>query len=106
MRRWDDRVKPDEMRFNKLKMWMQIHNLPIGFVEDKVARGFAELARRVCKRAQDDSDVIKMEFARYQVEVDVEEPLVEECYLETRQGDHIWIEFRYEKWSFSIFHPF
>ncbi|KAL9677553.1 hypothetical protein QQ045_005786 [Rhodiola kirilowii] len=97
MRRWDENVKPDETQFNKLKIWMQIHNLPIGLMQDEVAKGFAELAGRVCKKAQGDSDVTKVEFARYQVEVDVEDPLIEGCYLETRQGEHIWIEFRYEK---------
>ncbi|KAL9677393.1 hypothetical protein QQ045_005622 [Rhodiola kirilowii] len=88
---------PEAVNFNKLKVWIQINNLPIGFMNDDVARGFAEVVGRLCKGSQKGAELVKSKFARYQMVIDVFEPIIIGCYLEMRNEGVEWSKFKYEK---------
>ncbi|KAL9666869.1 hypothetical protein QQ045_001213 [Rhodiola kirilowii] len=97
IRRWDGNIKLDNLNFDKVQLWMQIHNLPLGFIEDEFARGFAELAGTIYKRPVAEAGVLRKRFVRYKIEIDVNQPVVPGVYFKDKNGELLWIAFKYER---------
>lgn len=86
-----------EIEINKLDIWpVQIHNLPLGFNEERV-NDLANYARRVIGVSKQEGELEKTKYATVMVVVDVIKPLTQGYYLERRTLKSIWIDFRYDR---------
>ncbi|CAM8959765.1 unnamed protein product [Rhodiola kirilowii] len=93
---WCPELAPEEIRMNRLRVWAQLHNLPLGAVlTDKDTE--EKLAGYIGKFIRVDTEGAKKKFIRVRVEIDIEKPVVTGFYLRRQNRDPIWISVKYER---------
>ncbi|XP_073153566.1 uncharacterized protein [Henckelia pumila] len=73
--------KPNDMVFEEVPIWVQVHNIPIAFMHSKIIRNIAERLGRVLEIDSGEDGRCTGKFARVRVVLDFHKPL--------KQG--IWI---------------
>ncbi|KAL9678880.1 hypothetical protein QQ045_016731 [Rhodiola kirilowii] len=96
MKRWDSEIPPKKAVLDTFSIWLQIHNVPLEMMTDKLAHKVAAVAGRVIKVSDFDGEVVSKKYMRVRIEMKVNEPLESGCYLETPNGEPLWLDFKYE----------
>lgn len=86
---WVPGLDLKHLEFNKVDLWLQIHNLPIEMVKSNLALEFAGHAGKVIKEFHFKGPSAKRIYARFRVEVSLNEPLCPEFYMDLEEGDSI-----------------
>lgn len=97
---WDVNATLQEISFTTMRLWLQIHRLPLGLMTREIALEYGSKASLV---QEIDFDLAKkvrgMAFLRVRVLMDLVKPLVVGCYLSRAQKQDVWVQFRYERIS-------
>ncbi|CAM8996739.1 unnamed protein product [Rhodiola kirilowii] len=80
-----------------LRIWVQVHNVPVEYRDRVVPRELAELAGKVIKDETQDKnkDSRRRKHPRFRIEIDVTKPIMHGVYL--MENEPVWIAFKYER---------
>ncbi|KAL9691026.1 hypothetical protein QQ045_011443 [Rhodiola kirilowii] len=97
--RWWRGAAPGEYCSSSIRIWVQIHNIPVEYRERAVPNNLAELVGRVIKDENQDKnkDSKRRKCPRFRVEIDVDRPILHGVYLADEDVEPIWIEYKYER---------
>ena len=94
--RYDSVIPISKLNFNRVTMWVQVHNIPIPFLNRGVAEDLCNAVGEVCK----DTKLSKMEGGHYflvKTTVDVTIPLCRGRKISLENGETGWVSFKYER---------
>ncbi|KAL9678656.1 hypothetical protein QQ045_016504 [Rhodiola kirilowii] len=99
MHEWVPDLTPKEFQMKKLGVSAQLHNLLVGAVlnERDVGEKLAVKIGKFVRVSQSETEEAKRKYLRVRVEVDVEEPLVDNFLLTRRNIDPLRILVKYER---------
>ncbi|RYR72348.1 hypothetical protein Ahy_A02g006557 [Arachis hypogaea] len=95
---WSSNLSIEEVNYNQLPIWVQIHGLPYDKINIKNAERIGAIVGRVIS-AEDpfvEGNMLRS-FLRVRVEINVQAPLKTEFWFKRKDTDHSWAEFKYEK---------
>ncbi|XP_031126222.1 uncharacterized protein LOC116028601 [Ipomoea triloba] len=104
LRRLEDGDDPMIVALTKASFWIQMHDVPVGFMSDKVAR---MIGNHVGIYEQSDSrsfDGIWRTFIRVRTTIDVTKPLKAKMKMKKPGGEWFWVTLRYERLPSFCFH--
>ena len=94
---WYDKEVPlRALEFNKIPIWVQIHDVPIRFMNKTVAEKLCEVVGEVCKNI-DEGETDGGSFLRMKVTIDISKPLYRGRRISLSQGEQSWVSFKYER---------
>lgn len=86
-----------DVQLTESDFWVQIHNLPVGFLSEKIVEAIGSYVG-VYKHADKSSfDGSWKAFLRIRVSIDVTKPLKHKMKIKKTGGEWIWIDFKYER---------
>lgn len=83
-----------EVMLDKLEIWVQVHGLPFGYVQEKTGTGCGAFLGVL--HEYDSNNWIHSKYMRLRVAIDVNKPLKKEMKLTTNKGS-CTVYFKYEK---------
>ncbi|RYR38529.1 hypothetical protein Ahy_A09g043573 [Arachis hypogaea] len=95
---WSSNLSIEEVNYNQLSIWVQIHGLPYDKINIKNAERIGAIVGRVIS-AEDpfvEGNMLRS-FLRVRVEINVQAPLKTRFWFKRKDTDHSWAEFKYEK---------
>ncbi|KAL9673458.1 hypothetical protein QQ045_029716 [Rhodiola kirilowii] len=97
--RWRVGSVPMDYNSNVIRMWVQIHNIPVEYRESNTPRELADLAGKVIKddKHDDNKDAARRKWDRFRVEVEVDKPIFHGVFLAEEDREPVWIEYKYER---------
>ncbi|RYQ90697.1 hypothetical protein Ahy_B09g096725 isoform A [Arachis hypogaea] len=95
---WSSNLSIDEVNYNQLPIWIQIHGLPY----DKINKSNAEKIGAILGRVITAEDPfvernMLRPFLRVRVEIDIQLPLKTGFWFKKFDGSHAWASLKYEK---------
>ena len=96
LQRFEGNKPIKEVMFNRMKFWIQIHDLPYKFMNPKTAIEIGESIGEVV-RPRDDSEMRGGTFMRVRVWVDVSQPLCRGRKVSFDDNLEGWVYFQYER---------
>ena len=96
LQRFDGSTPARYLRFTKLKIWVQIHGLPMCMLDPEIAIELGETLGQVTP-CENSSELVGGDFLRAHVEIDVSKPLCRGRRIELDENKEVWISFKYEK---------
>nr|POE57305.1 uncharacterized protein CFP56_35163 [Quercus suber] len=96
LQRFDGSTPARYLRFTKLKIWVQIHGLPMRMLDSETAIEIGETLGQVTP-CENLCEQVGGDFLRIQVEIDVSKPLCRGRRIALDETEEIWISFKYEK---------
>nr|GMD81146.1 uncharacterized protein LOC109179748 [Ipomoea batatas] len=97
VQRLAENQSPLSVALTAAEFWVQVHNLPMGFMSVPVAEAIGGFVGRYIKADQSNFDGTWKTFMRIRVEIDVAKPLKRKMKLKKNGGEWVWVEFRYER---------
>ncbi|CAM8906380.1 unnamed protein product [Rhodiola kirilowii] len=99
MHEWCPELAPEEFVMNKLGVWAQLHNLPVGAVlnDREIGERLAVYIGRFIRVSQAETEETKGRYIRVRVELDIDKPVVEGFYLKRQSRNPLWISVIYER---------
>ncbi|KAL9689163.1 hypothetical protein QQ045_033596 [Rhodiola kirilowii] len=99
MHDWCPDLSPEEFEMNRLGVWAQLHNLPVGAaLKDKaIGEKLAIYIGRFVKVSQSEIDGARKRYIRVRVEIDIDKPLITGFFLERLNRDPLWVTVKYER---------
>ncbi|KAL9679901.1 hypothetical protein QQ045_017772 [Rhodiola kirilowii] len=97
--RWRKGVAPADYKSTKIRLWLQVHNVPAELREGTAPSELASLVGRVIKDELEDGkkDFQRRKWDRFRIEIDVNIPIRHGVYMLDEEEDPLWIEFKYER---------
>jgi hypothetical protein len=77
--------------------WVQIHNLPAGFMQEKVGVKLANYIGTFMEYEKNNNSSFWRQYMRVRVKVDVRQPLKKGQRVRDKEGDWCMVNFKYEK---------
>lgn len=96
LERYERQTPLEDLKFDKVSFWVQVHNIPIGYWNKSIAEDICEAIRRV-DRSTKVSDSEGGSYVRVRVTLDVYQPLCRGRVVTFEGGGKIWVSFRYER---------
>ncbi|CAN6287729.1 unnamed protein product [Urochloa humidicola] len=104
LREYDETLKPSDVSFARMEMWVHIINLPFGWMNVKRATRAAELIGEVIKVDAGADGKISGAYARVRVAIEIDKPLRRGVLLKTdRSKPPEWYDIQYEKLPFYCY---
>ena len=94
--RYDGKSSMDELDFGCSKFWVQIHHLPFSHLTPEIAMDIGRTLGTVVL-SEDTSDMIRGNFIRMRVIIDISQPLCRGRQVSFDDGSEGWISFKYER---------
>ena len=92
----ENAVPVHEMAFNTVSLWVQVHDIPVRFLNKQVAKKLCEAVGVVDKNSKDE-EVDGGSFIRVRVRVDITVPLCRGRVLSIKDEEKCWVSFKYEQ---------
>lgn len=86
-----------DIRLNELYIWVQIHELPVGFNSEFVLRSIGNYIGKFLMVDPKNFQSIWRQFVRIKVAINVNKPLKSQMRLKKAGGDWMWVKFKYER---------
>ena len=86
----------EDLSFDKVAFWVQVHNIPISYRTRSVAEDICDGIRRV-DRTTDISECECGNYIRVKVTIDVFQPLCRGRVIRLEDNEKVWVTFRYER---------
>lgn len=99
LRKWDQRKTFNDLDFSFSPFWIQIHGLPLGFLNPKAGMEIAKSLGEVIAVEEPGERGRLANFLRVRIWVDITKPLKKGFFLRRAKEDDIWISFKYERLS-------
>jgi hypothetical protein len=101
---YDASLKPSDVCFSSMDLWVNILNLPLGWMEEKLGTRAALLIGKVVKVDVGPDGKASGPFLRAKVAVDLQKPLRRGVMLKTnKDSTPDWFEIQYEKLPFYCY---
>ncbi|XP_075640309.1 uncharacterized protein LOC142612063 [Castanea sativa] len=94
LQRYDKDMPVEELTFNCTSFWVQVHNIPVRFMNQKVAKGICSNVGTIIKKSK--TEVEGGSFMRVRVRMDITIPLSRGRMVSLGQGKELWVSFKYE----------
>jgi len=88
-------VVPSSVDLNHMDMWVQVHFLPFGFIQQRVGQGIDQFLGEF--KAYDIWNTAHSSYMRIKVKLDVTQPLKKEWRVRVNDGNYVPVFFKYEK---------
>ena len=95
LQRYDKDTLVEDLMFNRTFFWVQVHDIPIRFMNQKVAEGICSTVGTVIRKS--DTKVDGGGFMRVKVSLDITRPLSRGRMVSLGQGKEQWVSFKYER---------
>ena len=95
LQRYDKDTSIEDLMFNRTSFWVQVHNIPVRFMNQKMAEGICSTVGMVIRKP--DMEVDGGSFIRVRVSMDVTRPLSQGRMVSVGQGKEQWVSFKYER---------
>ena len=92
LQRYDEDMLVEEFQFNRTSFWVQVHDIPVRFMNQKVAEGICSNVVTVFKKFETEGE--GGSFMR--VRLDITIPLSQGRMVSLGQGKELWVSFKYE----------
>ena len=96
LQRFDGSIPARFLRFTKLKIWVQIHSLPMRMLDPEIAIELGETLGQVTP-CENSNELVGGDFLRVHVEIDVSKPLCRGRRIALEDNEEVWASFKYEK---------
>jgi hypothetical protein len=104
LQEYDEALKPYDVCFVRMEMWVSILNLPFSWMNERRGRRAAGLISEVMKMDVDHDGKTSGLFLRARAAVEIEKPLRRGVMLKTNsKGNPEWFDVQYEKLPFFCF---
>ncbi|KAL9674710.1 hypothetical protein QQ045_002909 [Rhodiola kirilowii] len=99
MHDWCSDLAPEEFVMNRLGVWAQLHNLPVGAVlnDKECGEKLAGYIGKFIKVGQSESDGARKRFIRVRVEIEVDKPIITGFFLRRLERGPLWVSVKYER---------
>ncbi|KAL9666114.1 hypothetical protein QQ045_000437 [Rhodiola kirilowii] len=99
MHDWCPDLALEEFNMNRLGVWAQLHNLPVGAaLKDKEpGEKLAKNIGRFVMVSQSELEASRKRYIRVRVEVEIDKPLVTSFYLNRRNREPLWVTVKFER---------
>jgi hypothetical protein len=98
---YDDRVKPSDIKFDKMEIWVRILNLPLGWMNRHRGERAMSLVGSVKRMDVDKEGKAGGAYLRARVAIDIAKPLRRGVLLKTKKDTAPeWFDLQYEKLPF------
>ena len=95
LQRYDKDTLVEDLMFNRTFFWVQVHDIPIRFMNQKVAKGICSTVGTVIRKS--DTKVDGGGLMRVKVSLDITRPLSRGRMVSLGQGKEQWVSFKYER---------
>ena len=92
-----DGIAVEDLQFNRVDFWVQIHNLPILCMKKSVAETLGKSIGEVIRTQVHDEDSGSGRGLRVRVKVDITKPLNRGRRIGLSRGGEGWVSFQYER---------
>lgn len=96
MERYDTNSSIDDLTLDRTTFWLQVHGLPIKFINEKVVEKICEVLGKVIPTANPNESE-GGNFIRVRVSMDVTGPLCRGRLVSIGREKQVWISFKYER---------
>ena len=94
LQRYDKDTIVEELQFNHTSFWVQVHDILVRFMNQKVVARICSSVGTVIKKSKTKGE--GGSFMRVRVRVDITIPLSQGRMVSLGQGKEIWVLFKYE----------
>ncbi|XP_030970096.1 uncharacterized protein LOC115990400 [Quercus lobata] len=95
LQRYDKDEPIEDLKFNSTTFWVQVHDIPVRFMNPKVAEGICSTVGTVVRKSE--TEMNGGSFMRVRVNVDITRPLSRGRMVSVGQGREKWVSFKYER---------
>jgi 14-3-3 protein epsilon len=88
-------VVPASIPLDHLDIWVQVHQLPFGFIQPKVGQAIGRFLGEL--KEYDQRNSVHSTFMRLKVRINVTNPLQQNWQVRANEGSYVHILFKYEK---------
>jgi hypothetical protein len=104
LKEYDEKLKPSEIRFDKMDIWVRILNLPLGWMNLQRGTRAMRLLSEVKKVDVDGDGKASGAFLRARITIDLDKPLKRGVLLRmARDSEPEWFDAQYERLPFFCF---
>ena len=94
---WYDKTPPiKDLNFDKIPIWVQLHDIPLRFMNKAVAEKLCAVVRTVWQDIEE-GETDGGSFLRMKVSIDVNKPLCRGRLISIPHGEQSWVSFKYER---------
>ena len=101
--RLDENKQPQNVPLFLADFWIQIYNLPIGFMSEKFLKNIRDYVGIFLGSDEHNCMGVWRNYMRIWVSIDVRKPLKRRMKLKKEGGEWIWIDFKYEQLNIFCF---
>ncbi|KAL9662854.1 hypothetical protein QQ045_027689 [Rhodiola kirilowii] len=97
--KWRNGSIPTNYNSNTIRMWVQIHNIPVEYSESNTPRELADLVGKVVKEEKHDEnkETSRRKWDRFRLEIEVDKPILHGVFLAEEDREPVWIDYKYER---------
>ncbi|CAM8990796.1 unnamed protein product [Rhodiola kirilowii] len=97
--KWRNGVAPSEYCCNTIRIWVQVHNIPVEYRDGNTPMELAGLVGEVVKEEKQDGnkEVARRRWDRFRVIIEVDKPILHGVVLAEEGRAPVWIEYKYER---------
>jgi 14-3-3 protein epsilon len=88
-------VVPASVDLNHIDLWLQVHNLPFGFIQPKVGQAVGRFLGEL--KEYDNRNTVHSTFMRLKVHININNPLQQSWKVRANEGNYVQILFKYER---------
>ena len=103
VRRLLETDQADRVPLNQVTLWVQIHNLPVGFHSLKIVKDIGDYVGQFLESDENNFKGSWRNFLRIRVNMDVYKPLKRRMKIKKSGGEWLWVDFRYERLNLFCF---
>ena len=86
LRKLGEMEDPREVKLNKMEIWLQVHDLPQGFMSEKILKSIGEFVGEFVKLDMTNLDGTWKAFARVRVIIDTDKPVKRRMKIKREGG--------------------
>lgn len=94
---------PKEVELNEVDIWVQVYDVPQGFVSENILRSIGNFIGGYVQSDQANFNGMWKPYVRIRVKMNVTRPLKRRMKIKREGGNWSWINFRYERLSTFCF---
>lgn len=87
---------PRNVDLNHLELWVQIHDLQVGFKTEKILQGIGNFVGSFVRSCPSNFDDVWREYMRIRVSLNLAKPLKRRMKIKMTGNDWFWVNFKYE----------